>query len=64
MSFHKALLLYQLFSLCTMFQMHLDNVSLLFNTVATPYVHLVTSGVTLHADSVYTAKPDIHMWLK
>ena len=34
------------FSLCMIFGMHLDNVSVLLNSVAAAYVHLATSSVT------------------
>ena len=37
MSFEEGLPLYQLFSLCIMFGMHFDNVSVLLNSVAAAY---------------------------
>ena len=35
------------FSLCMMFGMHFDNVSVLLNSVAAAYVNLATSRVTM-----------------
>ena len=49
------------FSLCMMFRMHFDNVSVLLNSVAAAYVHLATSSVTMTCCYVHTAKLEIHM---
>ena len=64
MSFYKTLPFYQLLSLFMMFEMHFDNVSVLLNYVATTYVHLETSSVTITCWYVYTGKLEIHTWLK
>ena len=47
-----------------MFGMHLDNVSVLVNSVVAAYVHLATSSVIITCWYVYTAKPEIHTPLK
>ena len=60
----KAMPLYQPFSLCMMFAMHFDNVSVLLNSVATTYVHLETSSITITCWYGYTAKLEIHTRLK
>ena len=53
-----------IFSLCMMFGMHFDNDSVLLNSVATAYVHLATSSVTMTCWFVYTAKLEIHTRFK
>ena len=52
------------FSLSMMVGMHFDNVSVILNSVAAAYVHLVTSSVTITCSYVYTAKLEIHTRLK
>ena len=52
------------FSLCIMFGMYFDYVSVLLNSVAAAYVHLATSMVTITCWYVYTAKLEIHTRLK
>ena len=64
MSFKEGLPLNQLFSLCMMFGMHFDNVSVPLNSVAAAYVHLATSSVTVSCTYVHTAKLEIPMPLK
>ena len=49
------------FSLCMMFGMHFDNVSVLLNFVTAAYLHLATSSVTMTCRYVYAAKLEIHM---
>ena len=64
MSFKEGLPLYQLFSLCIMFGMHFDNVSVLLNSVAAASVHLATSSVTITCGYVHTAKLEIHQYTR
>ena len=52
------------FSLCMMFGMHFDNISVLLNSVAAAYVHLATLSVTMTCRYVNTAKLEIHTQLK
>ena len=64
MSLQKGLPLFQLFTLCTMFGMHIDNISVLLNSVAAAYIHLTTPCVTITCWYVHTKKLEIHTRLK
>ena len=49
---------------CMMFGMHFDNDSFLLKSVAAACVHLSTSSVTITCRYVFTAKLEIHTWIK